>query len=181
MPPPRSSSDYLTPSIFPLFFHLFHRAPSFFTLLAAHLFTLAPKPSLDPSPSPSKLSSSSSHQTAHHACVVCQSCPVDSSVSVGGSSISPSRGVKIVFIYHVLYGSLLVPLPPCGSRLSPSASLRFLCSRIHCALCSRLHRALCLGIHRTLCWHLLPPVFDIYCLLCLAFVGPVFAHASAYL
>ena len=73
-------------------------------------------------------------------------------------------GVKIVFIYHVSYGSLLVccrRVVNKGCLLSPSAWLQFLCLRINCTLCSRLHRALCFGIHRTLC---------------LAFVAPFFAH-----
>ena len=74
--------------------------------------------------------------------------------------------VKIVFIYHVSHGSLLVPCHRVvnkGCCLSPSASLRFLCLRINCTMF--------FGIHRTLCLRLC-------CAVRLAFVPPVFAHPS---
>ena len=65
--------------------------------------------------------------------------------------------VKIVVIYHVSYGSLLVRYHRVvnkGRRLSPSTLLWFLSFGIHCTLCSRRRRALCSGIHRTLCLRL---------------------------
>ena len=64
--------------------------------------------------------------------------------------------VKIVFIYHVSYGLLLVCchcVVNKGCRLSPSAWLWFLCFGIHCTLCSCHCCTLCSGIHRTLCLH----------------------------
>ena len=65
--------------------------------------------------------------------------------------------LKLFLFYHVSYSSLLVRCHHVvnkGCRLSPSASLRFLCLRINCTLCSRRRRALCFGIHRTLCLRL---------------------------
>ena len=72
------------------------------------------------------------------------------------------------------YGSLLVRCHRVvnkGCRLSPFASLQFLCLRINCTLCSRLRPALYFGIHRTLCLRLRRA-------LRLAFVASVFAHPS---
>ena len=93
------------------------------------------------------------------------------------TGLNAEQPVKIAFIYHVSYGLLLVRCHHVvnkGRRLSPSASLRFLCLRINCTLCSRPRRALCFGIHRTLCLRLRRA-------LRLAFVAPVFAHSILHL
>ena len=148
MLPPRSLSNYSTPKLFFRFSSLCSPLPSFFHL-SAQSSHLSVQTLSQPVSSPfqvilllESLDGSS--------CL----CPVDSLVSVGVSSISPSAGVKIIFIYHASYGSLLVRCHRVvnkGCRWSPSASLRFLCFGISCTLCSRRRRALCFSIHRTLC------------------------------
>ena len=61
-----------------------------------------------------------------------------------------------------------------GCRLSPSAWLRFLCSRRCCALCLRINCTLCLRRRCALCLRLRRA-------LRLAFVRPVFAHPTVHL
>ena len=67
--------------------------------------------------------------------------------------------VKIVFIYHVSYSSLLVRCHHVvnkGCRLSPSAWLRFLCLRLRRALCFGINCTLCLRHRRALCLAFVP-------------------------
>ena len=98
------------------------------------------------------------------------------SILVAVSSKRKLETVKIGFIYHVSYGSLLVRchrVVDKGRLLSPSSWLRFLC--LH------LRRALCLPINRTRVRTFVAPYVCAFVAPCVWHSLPLFAHPILHL